>query len=122
MSDNVKSFVCIRCPIGCQLTVNIGKEITVTGNTCKRGYDYAVSEVTNPTRIVTATALLIGGTIERAPVKTDAPIPKGMMMDVMAQINALKLTAPVKIGDIAIENVLGTGSNIVITRNIDAAY
>ena len=53
-----RNLTCIGCPMGCALLVEMnGKEIiSVTGNTCKKGAEYAVKEVTDPTRIVTTTA------------------------------------------------------------------
>ena len=63
----VRELTCIGCPLGCQLTVTMGNdEIKVEGNTCPRGEAYAKKEVTNPTRIVTSTVRVEGGTIERA--------------------------------------------------------
>ena len=52
-----RKLICIGCPMGCPLTVEIdgGEVVSVTGNTCKRGDVYARKEVTNPTRIVTST-------------------------------------------------------------------
>ena len=49
-----KEFVCIVCPRGCSLSIDL-ETLEVTGNTCKRGYDYAVSELTHPTRMITST-------------------------------------------------------------------
>lgn len=51
-------LTCIRCPIGCAITVtqdDDGKVTDITGNSCPNGYKYAANEVTNPTRIVTTT-------------------------------------------------------------------
>lgn len=78
----VRELTCIGCPLGCQLTVTMGNdEIKVEGNTCPRGEAYAKKEVTNPTRIVTSTVRVEGGTIERAAVKTASDIPKGKIFD-----------------------------------------
>jgi len=48
------NLTCIGCPMGCPLTVTMenGEVKDVTGNTCKRGDDYARKEVTNPTRVL----------------------------------------------------------------------
>ena len=53
----MQELTCIGCPLGCLINVEIrdGKIISVTGNTCKRGWEYAVKEMTDPTRIVTTT-------------------------------------------------------------------
>ncbi len=115
-----KSFVCIRCPIGCRLEVfRSDGGYFVRGNTCKRGEEYGISEVTAPTRTVTSTVKLFGGEITRAPVKTERPIPKDRIFAVLYEIKKTAVDAPVRIGDVAIKNVAGTGVDVIITRNID---
>ena len=41
-----KELICIGCPLGCNLTVGMdgGQVVSVNGNTCKRGDDYARSK------------------------------------------------------------------------------
>ena len=105
-----KSFVCIVCPRGCMLTID--DEMNVSGNTCIRGKDYAISEVTNPTRTITSSVDCL------VSVKTDKPVPKGKIFEVMKEIDKASVEAPTKIGDIAIENILGLGVNVLITKEI----
>ena len=82
-----RELICIGCPLGCPVTVTMDKEtITVTGNTCKRGEDYAKKEVTNPTRIVTSSVRVNGGELAMVSVKTKEDIPKGKIFDCMAEI------------------------------------
>lgn len=113
-----RKLTCIICPKGCNIKVEIdnGEIKKIEGNTCKRGYDYAASEVTNPVRTITSTMKLEDGRM--ISVKTDKPIPKDLIFKCMEEINKKTAKAPVKIGDILIENVLDTGSNIVATKNI----
>ena len=113
----MRELICIVCPKGCHLTVD--DNLHVTGNTCKRGEVYGYNEVTNPTRMITSTVIVEGGEIERLPVVTSSPIPKGKIFEVMAEINKQKVKAPVHIKDIVIDNVLGLGVNIVAARNIE---
>ncbi len=114
-----KTFVCIRCPIGCALTVTRTEAgVTVSGNTCKRGEEYGIAEVTAPTRTVTSTVRLYNGEIACAPVRTAAPIPKDKIFAVLYAIKKTRLDAPVCIGDVAIKNVCGTGVDVIVTRNI----
>lgn len=117
-----KEFVCICCPLGCKLTVS-GEEdnLTVSGYTCKRGKDYAIAEVTAPVRTVTSTVPVSGGKWLRTSVKTDNPIPKKDIFAVIEQIRKAHPCAPVAIGDVIIENVAGTGANIVATRDVEKA-
>ena len=113
-----RGLTCIVCPIGCQLSVTIenGAVTEVTGNTCPRGKQYAIDECTNPVRTITTTARTTDGGV--IPVKTDRPIPKELMFECMNEINRAVVTLPAKIGDIVIEDLLGTGANVVITANM----
>lgn len=115
-------LTCIGCPMGCQLTVTMeGAEVvSVAGNTCPRGDLYARKEVTNPTRIVTSTIAITGGDKERISCKTASDIPKDRIFDVMKEINRTVAAAPKKRGDVLIENVAGTGVNVIATRDIAA--
>ena len=112
--------ICIVCPRGCRLKVTEERGgMTVTGNQCKRGEGYGVKEVTNPTRVITSTVKLDHPVHRRMPVVTKGDIPKSMMFDVMKEINKVSLSIPVHVGDVVIENVLGTGINVVASRTIE---
>nr|WP_246517352.1 DUF1667 domain-containing protein [Clostridium aciditolerans] len=119
----MRDLICIGCPIGCQLQVKLdGKEVVeVTGNTCKRGEDYAKKECTNPTRIVTSSVYVEGGEIGVVPVKTETDIPKEKIFDCIKALKGIVVKAPINIGDIIVENILDTGVNIVATRKVDEA-
>lgn len=110
-----RKLTCIVCPVGCDITVTLdGKEVvSVEGNTCKRGEDYARNECVAPKRTVTSIMSCTGGGV--VSVKTDRAIPKDKVMDCMKIINAHKAVLPVAIGDVIIEDIFG--SNIVATRN-----
>ena len=114
----MKELICIVCPKGCHLKVDEENGYAVTGNGCPRGAEYGKVELTNPTRVVTSTVRCMGGTHPRCPVKTDRAIPKGMMFEVMAALDGVELTAPVRVGQVVIENVCGTGANIVAARSL----
>ena len=111
-----KEFVCIVCPRGCQLSID--ENMNVTGNFCPRGKAYAISEVTNPTRMITSSIRVINRDDLLVSVKTSNPVPKGMIFEVMKEIDKASVEAPTKIGDIAIENILGLGVNVLITKEI----
>ena len=111
------SLTCICCPRGCSLTVD--ENFNVTGNSCPRGAIYGKSEVTNPTRIVTSTVVIISKIEKRLPVKTITPIAKGKIFDCMKEINKIVVHAPVHIGDVIIKDVCGSGVNVVSCKNIE---
>lgn len=113
-----RKMTCISCPLGCQLEVEIGENIIVSGNKCKRGEEYAKNEITNPKRIITSTVKVLGGDRPLVSVKTDREVPKSLIFEIMKEINKAEAVAPVEIGDIIIENVLGTGANVVATSKV----
>jgi len=114
------NLICIGCPLGCPLTVEMeGNEVkSVAGNTCPRGDAYAKKELTNPTRIVTSTVRVAGGKLAMVSVKTQSDIPKGKIFDCVKALKDVEVTAPVKIGDVIVENVAGTGVNVIATKNV----
>ena len=115
-----RELTCIGCPMGCTVTVGLdnGEIVSVSGHTCKKGEIYARKEVTSPTRIVTSTVRVKGGSRERVSCKTAEDIPKGKIAEVMRDINAAEATAPVHIGDVLITNVADTGVSVVATSNV----
>lgn len=120
MAVETRELTCINCPLGCLLTVTIedGEVTSVTGNTCKRGEVYGKKEVTNPTRIVTTTVPVVGSATERmVSVKTATDVPKGKMFDVVQALADVTATAPVRIGDVILADVAGTGVDVIATKN-----
>ena len=113
-------ITCINCPVGCRMTVELsdsGEFLSVTGNTCPRGANYAKSECTLPVRMITA---VIPVANRRTPlsVKTSSPVPKKLIPDVMSALSKVTVSAPVSLGDVVLADVLHTGSDIIATRNL----
>ncbi len=114
-----REMVCVSCPMGCAITVELddnNEVISVTGNTCPRGDKYARQECTHPERMLTSTVKVEGGRLPVVPVKSASPIPKEMLFDAMKEINKVTLKAPVTFGDVAVKDILGTGIDIVVTN------
>lgn len=118
---NRKELVCIRCPLGCNMEVVMddGDIREIKGNTCKRGEDYARREITNPVRTVTSTVRVAGIDDMMIPVKTKKDIPKEKMMDCVKALKDIKVTLPVHLGDVIIENVVETGVSIIAARTVE---
>ena len=115
-----RELTCIRCPIGCSLKVTVdGENVTVLGNHCPRGMEYGKKEVTAPTRTVTSSVRVTGGVLPLASVKTVPEIPKEKIFDVMRAIRSFTTAAPVRTGEKLIENIAGTGSDLVATRTVE---
>lgn len=115
-----RELTCIGCPLGCAVTVTLenGEVTAVTGNTCKRGEDYARKEVTHPTRIVTSTVRVTGGSASMVSVKTRSDIPKGKIFDCVRALRGLTIPAPVHIGDVVAADVAGTGVDVIATKDV----
>ena len=112
-----KELTCIECPMGCKISVKAenGVAVSVTGNGCPRGKIYAENEVICPKRVITTTVKRFDG--KMVPVKTDKPVKKAEMFDIMAKINSFTLDKKAKIGDVLIENI-SEDANLVVTANI----
>ncbi|MBS6799110.1 MAG: FAD-dependent oxidoreductase [Firmicutes bacterium] len=112
------AVICTVCPIGCRIKVERVKDGYVTeGNNCKRGEAYAIKEVTSPER--TLTTIMASDCKKMIPVKTDRPVPKEKIEELMKIINEKTLLLPISLGDIIIENIGGTGANVVCTRSFN---
>ena len=112
-----RNITCIICPRGCAMTADVTESsVTVTGNTCPKGEEYAINECTNPVRTVTAIVRVANREDTMVSVKTQAPVPKGKMMDVMALLRKTTVQAPVAIGDVILADVFGT--SVIATKDI----
>lgn len=118
-----KEMVCIVCPIGCHLEISEDESsengYMVNGATCKRGEVYGVKELFNPTRLVTSTVKVKGGSLPRLPVRTDKEIPKDMIFPCIKAINEVELEVPVEMGQVIIEKILGLDVNLISSRSIN---
>jgi CxxC motif-containing protein len=120
MAEEMTKIICITCPMGCTLEVtHEGKTITkVDGESCKKGVAYAEGELTDPRRMVTSTVKVKGGVHPLVPVYTAAPIPKPKIFDLLTALRQVELKAPVKVGQVVLENALGMGIDILASRNL----
>ena len=112
-----KELICIVCPKGCHLKVDIENE-TVTGNTCKRGEFYGINEIKNPIRTVTSTVKIKGLENKMLSVKTKEAIPKGKIFEVMKAIDKAQVELPVVVGQVILKDILGTGVDLIATKSI----
>lgn len=120
-NNAVKSLTCIVCPMGCRIEAVMGddgKPISVSGNTCNRGYDYAMNEFTAPRRTLTTTVKMSGCGEKLLPVRTSSPIPKEKLFEAMKLVNSIEISGPVEIGDVVYENFIEVGINLIACKNI----
>ena len=99
-----KTFTCILCPNGCEIRVQLdGTEILFAdGNKCPKGAAYVEQEIKNPVRNIASSVLVVGGTMPLCSVRLTAPVPKSRIFDVMEKMKEMKVSAPVKAGDVLI--------------------
>ena len=115
-----KELICIGCPMGCPVTVEMNGEnvVSVTGNTCPRGERYARKEVTDPTRIVTSTVKVRGGDRAACACEDKRGYSEREIFECMKALTGVEVSAPIGIGDVIISDVAGTGVDIVATKEV----
>lgn len=116
-------YLCTGCPLGCRLEVEHqdGEIVEVRGFSCNRGKTFAVQEFTDPRRSVSTTVRVEGGRWARLPVKTAEQVPKDRVQELCDAVHRLVLHAPVKMGDVVLSDALGTGIDVVATRDMPPA-
>lgn len=114
------TFTCIVCPLSCEMELveEDDKILEVKGNHCNLGKKYAVDEFTNPVRTLTTTVRVVDGALPVLPVRSDEPVPKRLMKEIVEALNAVEVKAPIRCGNIVCENVFDTGINIVASRDL----
>ena len=111
-------MICIVCPRGCRITAEPGDPPAISGNGCKRGYQFALDELTDPRRTVCTTVKTAFPAVPVLPVRLTAEIPKNRIFDVMHAVAGVTVTRPLGIGEPVIENVLGLGADVIASANI----
>lgn len=119
----VTGYLCIGCPLGCRLEVEEGADgeiVEVRGFSCRKGRDFATAEHTAPTRMVTTTVAVEGARWPRLPVRTVEPVPKGVVVELVSVLRDVTVRAPVQLGDVVLADALGTGVDVVASRDLPA--
>ncbi len=116
-----KSLICVNCPLGCALTVTVeqDKVTAVSGNQCPRGKAYAETESIRPMRILTTTVRITNALHRVLPVISEREIPLDLVMNAMDAVRDVKVDAPVRVGDVIVENLAGTGVNLIAARSME---
>ncbi|MFP4662332.1 MAG: DUF1667 domain-containing protein [Halanaerobiales bacterium] len=114
------NIICVNCPKGCRISIetNNGEIEDISGYECKSGKEYAFEEFKNPTRVLPTTVRVVDGVLPLVSVKTSRAIPKNILLDAMREIAQIEVEAPVKIGDVIVEDFMNTGVELVATRSI----
>ena len=111
-------LICIGCPRGCHLKVDEQNDYAVSGNSCPIGAEYGRNELTNPTRVLTSTVRITGAIHSCLPVKSSGPIKKGLLMEAVQALKDVEVTSPVQKGQVIVANIVGSGQDIIATRDM----
>lgn len=122
-------FNCTTCPSECLLTVEVERDAddavvevrSVTGNSCPRGDKFAHQELTCTMRVLTTTVAVSGGDEALLPVRTAEAIPLALHTQAMDLIRGLVIEAPIRMGDVVLEDLLNTGIDLIASMDIDPA-
>ena len=120
MAAEKKHFVCVVCPIGCEIDVvhDGSKIISMEGNRCEKSEEFVTQELIEPMRILTTTVRIQESMWPVIPVRTDKPVPKRLFPRIMRQLRRTKLQAPVNMLDVVVSDILRTGANVIATRTM----
>ena len=122
-------FNCTTCPSECLLTVEVERSAdgavaevrSVTGNSCPRGDKFAHQELTCPMRVLTTTEADSGSDEALLPVRTSEALPLALHAQAMNFIRGLEVKAPIRMGDVVLEDLLNTNIDLIASMDIDPA-
>jgi CxxC motif-containing protein len=119
MVTTTQKVICVTCPKGCTLEVNKeGDTVVSVLNGCKRGQEYAKQELTDPRRMVASSVRIQGSIHPLLPVYTSAPFPKPRIPELLRQLRAVDVIAPIKMDQVILHDVLGTGIDVLASREM----
>jgi CxxC motif-containing protein len=116
-------IICIMCPLACQVTVTVddkGNIRSVTGNSCEQGEKYVIAECQFPGRILTTTLLTEGSSQKLLPVRTNKPVLRARLMNVMYSLSQIRVKPPVKMGQIIVSDINKLGVDVVSEDELSA--
>ena len=111
-------MICIGCPRGCHLSVDVENDYAVSGNHCRIGAEYGKNELLHPTRVLTTSVKIEGAIHHCLPVKSSSGIPKAKLIEAAQSLKGVRVQSPVKMGDVIVANILDTGVDIIACKNM----
>jgi len=120
MAAEKRHFVCVVCPVGCEIDVvhDGSKIISMEGNRCEKSVEFVSQELIEPMRVLTTTVRIQESKWPVIPVRTDKAVPKRLFPRIMKRLRRIKLQAPVDMLDVVVKDVLRTGAHIIATRTM----
>ena len=116
-----ETIICIACPLGCRTALRIddlGEVVEVSGYKCKEGRRYVLEEFHNPIRIFTATVVTENSSRRLLPVRTNRPILKAKLQEAVFSLVPLRVSPPVRVGEVLLPNFLNTGADLVASDDL----
>ncbi len=103
-------------PIGASGAVSSIRSLE--GALCPKGRKFVEQELSDPRRNIATSVLVSGGAAALASVRLTGSIPKAMIFPVLHEVHNLTLAAPVRIGQVAIADILGLGVDLIVTSHV----
>lgn len=115
-------YLCTGCPLGCRLEVDAvdNDVVEVRGFSCRKGERYGRQEHLDPRRPLSTTIWIEDAAIRRVPVRTAEPIPRDQLVAVVEALRGLSVAAPVCRGEVVVADILGTGVDVIVARDLPA--
>lgn len=117
-----RTDICLRCPRGCEVQTMLGPDdeiLNMSGNKCKLGIDYVKQEIQDPRRVLPTSIRVINGTRPLVPVWTPEPMPKGLLLELAKDTRRMEVEAPVRVGDVLVDDWRGKGVRLVASGQVD---
>lgn len=113
-----REIVCIVCPNGCRIRCeSVAGELQCTGQKCKRGVEYVKAELTRPMRSLTTSVKTVFPDSPVVSVRTSGEIEKAKLREVIDSLANVTVQRRIRVGDVVVPNVCGTGVNVICTSN-----
>lgn len=115
------TVICTVCPVSCPVDVEWTHEdgvLRMEHQRCKLAREFVQGELFDPRRTVTSSIEVDGGDMPLVSVKSDRAIPKDLVLTAMDAISGLRVQAPVRRGDVLLEDIAGVGAQLLATRDV----
>jgi len=85
---------------------------------CSKGYDFGLSEINCPMRMLTTTVKISGAEFTRLPVISSGEIPKARLIDCLKILYDIEVSGPVKCNEVIVHDILGLGVDIIASVSL----
>jgi CxxC motif-containing protein len=119
----MKQITCIICPIGCRVSIETSNDTSqpdfiFSGNQCKKGMEFAKTELMFPVRTLTTTVRTVFAHVPVVPVRTNTEVPKEKIPEIMKELSKIIISNNIGIGEKLVTNILNTECDIILTSDL----